>query len=158
MSNHAQSLYPTSESARRYPTTPAILFGDITLTYAQLQGACNQVANGLKSIGIQRGDKIAISCPNLPYFPIIYYGILKTGAVVVPLSVLLKKDEIAFHLSDSDAKAYFCFTGTDALPMGQMGYAAFNEVPSCEHFFMIMPKMDMSSSIDGGKDVERIHE
>ena len=69
--------------------------------------------------------------------------------MVVPLSVLLKKDEIAYHLTDSDAKAYFCFIGTDELPMGKMGHAGFQEVPACEHFFMIMPKPDMPAPIEG---------
>ena len=97
----------------------------------------------------QPGDKVALSCFNLPYFPIIYFGILKAGAAVVPLSVLLKKDEIAYHLQDSDAKAYFCFAGTPDLPMGQMGHAGFQEAADCEHFFMIMPKPEMPSIIRG---------
>lgn len=139
------------DSARRYPTKDAFTFMDTTLNYAQINGAANQVANGLQSIGIQPGDKVALSCFNIPYFPIIYYGILKAGAVVVPLSVLLKKDEIAYHLKDSDAKAYFCFIGTEDLPMGQMGYAGFQEADQCKHFFMIMPKGDMPSPIAGTK-------
>ena len=68
---------------------------------------------------------MALSCPNLPYFPIVYYGILKAGAVVVPLNVLLKGREVAYHLADSEAKAYFCFQGTAELPIGQEGYAGF---------------------------------
>ena len=86
---------------------------------------------------------------NIPAFPIVYFGILKVGAVVVPLSVLLKRDEIEYHLNDSDAKAYCCFTGTADLPMGETGYAAFNAVGSCKHFFMIMPAPEMPSSIAG---------
>ena len=76
-------------------------------------------------------------CPNLPYFPIVYYGILKAGAVVVPLNVLLKGREIAYHLDDSDAKAYFCFQGTPELPMGTEGHAGFEAADGCEHFFLI---------------------
>jgi long-chain acyl-CoA synthetase len=136
-------------SARSYPNKTAFIFGETALSYAQVNGAANQIANGLRSKGIQAGDKVALSCFNLPYFPIIYFGIIKAGAVVVPLSVLLKTDEIAYHLSDSEAKAYFCFLGTDDLPMGKMGHAGFNEVPTCEHFFMIMPKPDMQSTIEG---------
>ncbi len=137
------------DSAKRYPMKPAFTFMDTTLSYAQINGAANMVANGLKAIGIQAGDKVALSCPNLPYFPIIYFGILKAGAVVVPLSVLLKKDEIEYHLTDSEAKAYFCFTGVPDLPMGEMGYAGFKATDSCEHFFMIMPKPEMPSTIEG---------
>ncbi|MFT7035624.1 MAG: long-chain acyl-CoA synthetase [Cyclobacteriaceae bacterium] len=107
------------------------------------------MANGLKKIGIGPGDKVALSCPNLPYFPMIYFGILKTGAIVVPMSVLLKKDEITYHLKDSDAKAYFCFTGTNELPMGSMGHSGFQEAQECLHFFMIMPRPDMPAAIEG---------
>lgn len=128
------------ESAIRYPEKDAFTFMDRPLNYAQINGAANQIANGLTEMGIQSGDKVAISCLNLPYFPMIYYGILKTGATVVPLSVLLKKDEIAYHLSDSDAKAYFCFEGTPELPMGEMGHAGFQEAKDCKHFVMITGK------------------
>ncbi|MFT7434597.1 MAG: long-chain acyl-CoA synthetase, partial [Psychromonas sp.] len=137
------------ESARRYPSKIAYVFGDIELTFAQVNAAANMVANGLVAIGIKPGDKVGLSCYNLPFFPIVYFGILKAGAVVVPLSVLLKKDEIAYHLTDSDAKAYFCFVGTEDLPMGQMGHAGFQEAPLCEDFFMIMPKPEMPSNIEG---------
>jgi acyl-coenzyme A synthetase/AMP-(fatty) acid ligase len=44
-------------------------------------------------LGVQRGDKVALSCPNLPYFPIAYYAILKVGAAVVPFNVLFKGRE-----------------------------------------------------------------
>ncbi|MCB0840562.1 MAG: AMP-binding protein, partial [Bacteroidetes bacterium] len=135
------------DSARRFANSPAFTFMGNSLTFAQVNGAANQIANGLRSKGIKPGDKVALSCFNLPYFPMIYFGILKAGATVVPLSVLLKKDEIAYHLQDSDSKAYFCFVGTDELPMGQMGYEGFQEAPECEHFFMIMPKPDMPSAI-----------
>lgn len=135
-------------SAKKFPTKTAFIFADQSLSFAQINAAANQVANGLLSRGIGPGDNVALSCLNIPYFPIIYFGILKAGARVVPLSVLLKKDEIAYHLSDSQAKVYFCFTGTDQLPMGQMGYSGFNEASNCEHFFMIMPTPDAPSSIE----------
>src|SRR5690349_14200831 len=99
------------DSARRFAERAAVVLGDQRLTYAQVDAAANQVANLLVSRGIGRGDKVALSCPNLPYFPVVYFGILKAGAVVVPLNVLLKGREIAYHLTDSQAKAYFCFQG-----------------------------------------------
>ena len=125
------------DSAREAPGRTAVIFNDMKLPYAAVNAAANQVAGGLVDVGIQPGEKVALSCPNLPYFPIIYYGILKAGAVVVPLNVLLKGREIAYHLADSDAKAYFCFQGTPDLPMGQFGYEGFQQTPSCEHFLMI---------------------
>jgi long-chain acyl-CoA synthetase len=137
------------DSAKRYPSKAAFTFMDTPITYAALNAAANKVANGLTSKGIKPGDKVALSCPNVPAFPVLYYGIIKTGAVVVPLNVLLKKDEIAFHLTDSDAKTYCCFTGTPELPMGQMGYDAFNTIDGCELFFLIMPDTAMPASIEG---------
>ena len=83
------------DSAREVPTRPAVIFNDVKLPYAAVNAAANQIANGLVGLGIKPGDKVALTCPNLPYFPIVYYGILKAGAVVVPLNVLLKGREIA---------------------------------------------------------------
>jgi long-chain acyl-CoA synthetase len=137
------------DSAREAPGKPAVIFNDRTLPYAAVNAAANQVANGLAALGIGRGDKVALSCPNLPYFPIVYYGILKSGATVVPLNVLLKGREIAYHLQDSDAKAYFCFQGTPDLPMGQFGYEGFQQVDSCKHFFMMTADPAAPSPIEG---------
>src|SRR6478735_2108565 len=124
-------------SAQAYPDRTAIVFGDTRLSYPQDNGAANQVANLLVSRGIQPGDKVAISCPNLPYFTIIYWGILKAGATVVPLNVLLKGREVAYHLADSDAKALFAFQGTAELPIGQSAYDGFSATEATEHFFVI---------------------
>lgn len=137
------------DSARRYPNKDAFVFMDTRLTYAQLNGAANQVANGLRSAGIRPGDKVALSCLNLPYFPIVYFGILKAGGVIVPLSVLLKRDEIEYHLQDSDAKAYFCFVGTPDLPMATEGHAGFSKVDTCKHFYVITAQPADPSPIEG---------
>ncbi len=141
------------DSAIKYADKPAFTYYQITLSFAQVNAAANQVANGLLSQGIKKGDKIALSCLNLPYFPIVYFGILKMGGIVVPLSVLLKEDEIHFHLENSHAKAYFCFEGTADLPMGQMGFAAYNNSPRCSHFFNIMGDPTSSSPFDGVKSL-----
>lgn len=137
------------DSARRFPEKEAFVFGDSHLTYAQVNGAANQIAAGLRAKGIQPGDKVALSCLNIPYFPMVYFGILKAGAVVVPLSVLLKRNEIGYHLSDSEAKAYFCFEGTPELPMAKEGHAGFQQAEQCEHFFTITAQPDAPSPIEG---------
>lgn len=139
------------DSAHRYPTKDAFIFMDTHLNFAQINGAANQIANGLKAIGIKKGDKVALNCLNLPYFPMIYFGILKAGATIVPLSVLLKRDEVEYHLNDSDAKACFAFVGTPDLPMAQENYAGFQKADKCEHFFVITPKPTDPSPIEGVK-------
>jgi long-chain acyl-CoA synthetase len=136
-------------SADKYPEREAVVLGDTRLTYAQVNGAANMVANLLVSRGIQPGDKVALTCANLPYFTIVYYGILKAGATVVPLNVLLKAREVAYHLQDADAKAYFCFEGTAELPIGQEGYAGFEQAGDCESFFMITVDPAAASPIEG---------
>ena len=137
------------DSAREAPQNTAVIFNETRLSYAQVNAAANQVAGALSGMGIEPGDKVALSCPNLPFFPIVYYGILKAGAVVVPLNVLLKSREIAYHLQDSDARAYFCFEGTDQLPMGQMGYGGFQEADGCEHFVVITANPAAQSPFEG---------
>ena len=136
-------------SARSYPNKAALTFGTTTLSYGQVEKASNQVANGLRSMGINKGDRVALSCLNIPYFPIIYFGILKAGGIVVPLSVLLKADEVAYHLQDSGAKVYICFEGTSALPMGKEGKAGFDKALNCEKLFVISAKPDGKVDLEG---------
>ncbi len=119
------------QHVRRRPDRPAVVFGDQRLTYAELNAWANRIANGLAASGIGPGDHVAMLCPNVPYFPAVYYGILKTGAVVVPLNVLLKPREIAYHLRDSEARALVCFEGTAEFPMLEAAKAAVAVVPGC---------------------------
>jgi long-chain acyl-CoA synthetase len=137
------------DSARTDPERAAVVLGDQRLTYEQVDAAANQVANLLVARGVRPGDRVALSCPNLPSFPVVYYGILKAGAVVVPLNVLLKGREIAYHLADSQASAYFCFQGTADLPMGTEGKAGFDQTAGCEHFFLITADPAAPSPIEG---------
>ncbi len=134
-------------SAKELPEKTAVVFKDHRISYEQINAKANQVANGLVEAGIGKGDKVAVSCPNMPFFPMVYYGILKAGAVVVPLNVLLKSREIAYHLKDSDAKAYFCFQDTPELPMAQDGWAGFKETPGCQHFWVITEDPEAPSPI-----------
>src|SRR4051812_46844165 len=109
----------------------------------------NQVANLLVELGVERGDRVALTCPNLPYFPVIYYGILKAGGVVVPMNVLNKGREVAYYLDDADAKVYLCFQGTPELPMGQEGYAGVQQAAGSPEFVMVMADPAAPSSIEG---------
>jgi long-chain acyl-CoA synthetase len=99
------------ETARRHGDRPALKLDDVELTYAALDGASAHVAGLLRERGIGPGDRVGIMLPNVPYFPVIYYGVLRAGAVVVPMNVLLKGREVAFYLGDSGAKAVFAWHG-----------------------------------------------
>ena len=124
-------------SAMLTPDRPAVVLRPWEFTYRQVHAMASQVAAGLQSLGLGPGDHIALSCPNTPHFPIAYYGILKMGGVVVPLNVLLKPREIAYHLNDSDAQAMLVFEGTAELPLAQMARAACDEVPTCRHLVVM---------------------
>ncbi len=123
-------------TARLTPERQAITFNQSHLTYGQLDSQAARVAAGLAALGIAPGDRVALSCPNLPFFPLAYFGILKAGAVVVPLNVLLKPREIAYHLRDSDARALIAFEGTAELPIGSMARAACDDT-GCPHLVII---------------------
>ena len=123
-------------SAMLTPDGVAITSGQASVTYAQLDAEASKVAAGLVALGIAPGDHVALSCPNLPSFPVAYFGILKAGGVVVPLNVLLKPREIAYHLRDSHARALIAFEGTPELPIGQMARAACDEA-ACQHLIVI---------------------
>ena len=142
--------------AKLAPRKEAIVWGDTRLTYGQLEAMSNKVANALTEMGIGHGDKVALNCPNLPYFPIVYYAIMKTGAAVVPLCVLFRAREIAYQLKDSDAKAVFAFEGTDELPIGASTKEAFDEVDSCEHLVILPKEMAGASPFPGHKTLTQL--
>ncbi len=135
--------------ARNRPTREFVVFGGMRLTFAQVDAMACQVANALVARGIRPGDRVALSCPNLPYFPIVYYGILKAGGIVVPLNVLFKGDEIAYHLQDSGARAYFAFEGTPELPMGKWSDEGARQVPGCESLVILTATPGGPSPIPG---------
>ena len=101
MTNLANIL---TESARRHPDRPAIRLDDILVTYAELDELTARAAGWLRARGIEPGDRVAIALPNVVPFPVVYYGVLRAGATVVPMNPLLKSREIEHHLSDSGAK------------------------------------------------------
>jgi long-chain acyl-CoA synthetase len=100
-----------TESVARDRDKTAIKLDDVELSYALLDAACARVAGLLRARGVEPGDTVAMMVPNVPYFPVCYYGILRAGAVVVPLNVLNKRREVAFYLKDSRAKLLFAWHG-----------------------------------------------
>ncbi|AZL85802.1 long-chain fatty acid--CoA ligase [Aliivibrio salmonicida] len=119
------------------PNNIALIFHDLKMTYSELNKKVNAIADHLTQLHIQPDDKIALSCPNTPEFVIAYYAIQKIGAVVVPLNVMLKSDEVAYHLKDSDAVALISYQGSDAMPIGKFGYDGYEKADFCEHFILI---------------------
>src|SRR5215211_4357629 len=108
-----------TDTAARHGDRTAMKLDDVELSYAMLDGASAHVAGLLRSKGLEPGDRVGLMLPNVPYFPVVYYGILRAGGVVVPMNVLLKAREVRFYLEDSGAKLLFAWHGfADAAEKG----------------------------------------
>jgi len=92
------------QAAADQPDRVALRMDDLVLTYAQLREAAGRVSRLLSSSGIEPGDRVGLMLPNVPAFPIAFYGALAAGAVVVPMNPLLKSREVGYYLSDSGAR------------------------------------------------------
>src|ERR671929_1392675 len=108
MTNSATQLSAAVDDAG---DRPAVKLDDVVLTYEVLDQAVARAAGLLRSKGVEPGDRVGMQLPNVPYFPVVYYGALRLGAVVVPMNPLLKDREVAYHLSDSGAKVLFAWHG-----------------------------------------------
>ncbi len=100
MTNLADNLTKTAE---QHPDRPAVKLDDTVLTYEQLQDGARRVAALLKSKGLKPGDRVGMVLPNVPHYPVIFYGAIAMGAVVVPMNPLLKGREVKYYLEDSGA-------------------------------------------------------
>src|SRR3954464_2928922 len=98
-----------TESTARAGDAVAIKLDDAELSYKQLDGASAHVAGLLRSKGVEPGDRVGIMLPNVPYFPVVYHGVLRRAALVVPMNVLLKGREVEFYLKDPEAKLMFAW-------------------------------------------------
>jgi long-chain acyl-CoA synthetase len=92
------------QSAKRYGGKTAVAMGDSRLSYARLDEASNKVANALIGMGVSKGDRVAILLPNSPEFVAIYFGVVKIGAIAVPLDIRYKMDELASLFDDFQPK------------------------------------------------------
>ncbi len=93
------------KSVEKYPNRNVISFAGKDITYSELNKQVDCVAFNLAANGINKGDKVALILGNCPEFVISYYGILRAGAVVIPINPIYTKDEISYILSNSEAKA-----------------------------------------------------
>jgi long-chain acyl-CoA synthetase len=108
MANLASNL---TEAAEMYRDRVAIRLDDLTLTYAELDERSAWAAGLLAARGVRPGDRVGLMLPNVAEFPVLYYGILRAGAVVVPMNPLLKAREIEYYLGDSGASLIFAWHG-----------------------------------------------
>jgi long-chain acyl-CoA synthetase len=100
-----------TDSAERDPDHVALRLDDMEVSYGLLDEGSARLAAVLADRGLKPGDRVGIMLPNVPYFGVCYYGVLRAGGVVVPMNVLLKRREVAFYLGDSGAELMFAWEG-----------------------------------------------
>jgi long-chain acyl-CoA synthetase len=116
MSNLANNLV---EAAQMYPDRPAIRLDELAISYAELDELTARAAGWLREHGVRPGDRVGIMLPNVPHFPVLYYGVLRAGGSVVPMNPLLKSREVQHYLGDSGAKLVLAWTSAaDAATAG----------------------------------------
>ncbi|MFI8685651.1 long-chain-fatty-acid--CoA ligase [Rossellomorea sp. NPDC077527] len=93
-----------TEAASLYGEKAAIHFMGKEMSYSELYESALKFANYLKTLGINKGDRVAIMLPNTPQSVIAYYGILYAGGVVVQTNPLYMEREIEYQMKDSGAK------------------------------------------------------
>ncbi len=92
------------QSAKNYPQNTAVVCGKREITYVQLDAFSNQFAHALQQLGVAKGCRVAVFLPNIPQFPIAYFGALKAGAAVTTISPLHREREVQYQLLDSGAE------------------------------------------------------
>ncbi|MEU7145744.1 long-chain fatty acid--CoA ligase [Nocardia sp. NPDC046473] len=97
-----------ADSAARRPNHPALVFEGRRIGYGELWAAARRYAAALREHGVQPGDRVALLLANSPRFPMVYFGALAIGAVVVPVHGLSRGNDIEYVLRDADARALIC--------------------------------------------------
>ncbi|HLX59211.1 MAG TPA: AMP-binding protein, partial [Ktedonobacteraceae bacterium] len=92
------------QTVSRYPVQTAIIYYGTRLSYARFSALANRFASALQRLGIKKGDRVAIALPNIPQYPIAFFGALRAGAVVVPTNPLYTEREMQHQLADSGAR------------------------------------------------------
>ena len=87
-----------------HPDKTALIFDNEKWTYRQINERANAVANGLKEVGVTKGDRVTLFLPNCTEFFFWYFGILKIGAIVNPLNVMLREKELDYLIDDCKPK------------------------------------------------------
>ncbi len=95
------------DAAREFPHQTYTIFNDGKRSFLQVKDAADRLANFMASKGIRKGDRVAVFLPNLPHYPVIYFGALKVGAVCVTCNPVYTHQELKYQLQDSGAKMVF---------------------------------------------------
>ncbi len=111
MTNVAKNL---TDTTRAHAERVAVRVDNTAMTYRALDEASARVAGLLHERGLEPGARVGIMMPNVAEVPVVYYGVLRAGGVVVPMNPLLKGREVAYYLGDSGAGLIFAWHAFEA--------------------------------------------
>src|SRR6516162_213195 len=100
-----------ADTASGHADRVAVRVGETAMTYGELARASSRIAGMLTGRGVRPGDPVGIMLPNVAEFAVIYYGVLRAGAVVVPMNPLLKAREVSYYLGEYGARLIFAWHG-----------------------------------------------
>lgn len=118
------------------PERTALIFGEQSIEYGRLLEAVQRLAGGLVSLGVQKGDRVAIMLPNVPHFCISYYAVAAAGAVAVPVNIMSTEKELSYFLDQSGARLLIAWEGFLAHVLN-----AVRKTPSCENVLLLGQKI-----------------
>ena len=96
------------EATERSPGATAVVFYGRAISYRELREAADRLANALSSLGVKKGDRVALYLLNSPQFIIAYFAALKCGATVTPISPVYTSHEVRYQIEDSGARVAIC--------------------------------------------------
>jgi long-chain acyl-CoA synthetase len=91
-------------TVRKYPNKVGFISEDRRLTFKEFDGVVNRIAAGLATHGVKRGDHVALLLGIQLEFPLIFFALMKLGAMVVPLNTRFKGEELAYEINDSESR------------------------------------------------------
>ncbi len=139
-----------AESRASNPDKTLCHIGERSFSYAQVDEISGRIATSLRNLGVGRGDKVAVQLPNLPQFLFAYFGILKAGAVMVPLNPLLRAREVSYHLQDSQSRLLITFE-----TFAEEAVRGANDIDGLDVYVVNMPGNDQRP--DGTKHFDELY-
>ena len=126
-----------SRLAQDYPQNEALIYPDRGLRYdfSQLEWLARQTAKGLLSLGIERGDRVALWAPNVPEWVVLQFALAKIGAILVTVNTSLRETELEYLLKQSEVNTFITVAG-------------FRDVDYVETVYNIIP--ELRGSEEGG--------
>ncbi len=123
-------------AVRRFPRRTALIFEGRRLTYLHLNRQVNRFANALRSLGLEKGDRVLLHLPNLPQLVIAFYGTLKAGGVAVFTLPNTQADELLRQVDESGAKILVTLSQFEALLGGMQAQQAHRRAPTLQHLIL----------------------